>query len=49
MPMHIVILSVVVAIVVCVLLLAGLGLFARTPHGREIEERERRDGHTAVG
>ena len=46
--MHIVILSVVVAIVVCVLLLAGLELFARTQHGREIEERERRDGHAAV-
>jgi hypothetical protein len=36
MPMHIVILSIVVAIVVCALLLAGLGLFATTARGRRL-------------
>jgi hypothetical protein len=42
--MHIVVLSVIVAIAVCALLLAGLGLFAMTPPGRRIEEHERRGG-----
>ena len=42
--MHIVVLSIIVAIAVCVLLLAGFALFALTPPGRRIEEHERRDG-----
>jgi hypothetical protein len=46
--MHIVVLSVLVAIVVCALLLAGVGLFAATPPGRRIEEHERRHGPRPV-
>ena len=40
--MHIVVLSLVVAIFVCALLLAAFGLFTTTSLAHRIEERERR-------
>jgi hypothetical protein len=41
--MHIVVLSLVVAIFVCALVLAAFGVFTTTSLARRIEERERRD------
>ena len=40
--MHILMLSLTVAFVVCVLLLVAVGLFAMTPLGRRVEEGEHR-------
>jgi hypothetical protein len=45
--MHILALSILVAMVVCVALLLGLWLFTITPLGRRIEEHERLHGPPA--
>jgi hypothetical protein len=41
--MHIVVLSLAVALLICMLVLAAFGLFTTTPLAHRIEERARRD------